>query len=148
MQGNNAIREISLQGEGTVRTLQGGRWLRPTDIVATADGYAVCDSGHHRISQLSFSGKAVTTLAGCGKMGFLDGPAADARFHSQHGICLGPGGRIIIADTGNHVIRMLSNGTVTTIAGRPGTSGSTDGDAKCKALFNAPMRVLLTHDGR
>lgn len=70
--GNNAIREISLQGEGTVRTLEGGRWLRPTDVCTSPEGYAVCDSGHHRVSLLSFAGKRVTPLAGCGKMGFLD----------------------------------------------------------------------------
>jgi hypothetical protein len=70
--GNNAIREISLSGEGTVRTLEGGRWLRPTDVCTSPDGYAVCDSGHHRVSLLSFAGKLVTPLAGCGKMGFLD----------------------------------------------------------------------------
>jgi hypothetical protein len=66
--GNNAIREIALAGEGTVRTLESGRWLRPTDICTTSDGYAVCDSGHHRISLLSFSGKTSSPLAGCGKM--------------------------------------------------------------------------------
>ena len=66
--GNNAIREIVLADEGAVRTLEGGRWLRPTDIVTSPDGYVICDSGHHRIALLSFSGKASSVLAGCGKM--------------------------------------------------------------------------------
>lgn len=66
--GNNVIREVVLANEGTVRTLEGGRWLRPTEIVTTQDGYVICDSGHHRISLLSFSGKTSSVLAGCGKM--------------------------------------------------------------------------------
>ncbi|MGB1598137.1 MAG: hypothetical protein ACPIOQ_35595, partial [Promethearchaeia archaeon] len=81
-----------MAGEGVVRTLPGGRWLRPTDLCSMSEGFAVCDSGHHRIQLLSFSGRTVSTLAGCGKMGFRDGVAAEARFHAQHGICPGPRG--------------------------------------------------------
>ena len=146
--GNDAIREISLHDESSVRTLYGGRWLRPTDVSTCPDGfgYAVCDSGHHRISLLSSSGNTVTPLAGCGKMGFLDGTAPEARFHSPHGICYGPRGSLIIADSGNHVIRMLSNGFVTTIAGVPGVRGYADGRSN-QALLDSPKRVLVTHDG-
>ena len=79
--------------------------------------------------------------------GYLDGPAHAARFHAQHGICQGPKGSLIIADTGNHVIRMLSKGIVTTIAGQPGVSGCLDGQAS-DALLNAPMRVVVTMGGR
>ena len=122
------------------------RRLRPTDVCTTQDGYAICDSGHHRISMLSFAGSRVTPLAGCGKMGFLDGPAAEARFHSPHGICQGPKGSLIIADTGNHVIRMLSNGVVSTIAGRAGLSGSVDGPCDQAHLFS-PLRVAMTRNG-
>ena len=146
--GNDAIREISLHDESSVRTLYGGRWLRPTDVSTCPDGfgYAVCDSGHHRISLLSSSGNTVTPLAGCGKMGFLDGTAPEARFHSPHGICYGPRGSLIIADSGNHVIRMLSNGFVTTIAGVQGVRGYADGRSN-QALLDSPKRVLVTHDG-
>ena len=35
--GNNAIREIILAGEGVVRTLPGGRWLRPTDLCSMSE---------------------------------------------------------------------------------------------------------------
>jgi len=122
------------------------RRLRPTDVCTTQDGYAICDSGHHRISMLSFAGSRVTPLAGCGKMGFLDGPAAEARFHSPHGICQGPKGSLIIADTGNHVIRMLSNGVVSTIAGRAGLSGSIDGPSD-QAHLISPLRVVMTRNG-
>jgi len=122
------------------------RRLRPTDVCTTQDGYAICDSGHHRISMLSFAGSRVTPLAGCGKMGFLDGPAAEARFHSQHGICQGPRGALIIADTGNHVVRMLSNGVVSTIAGRAGLAGSVDGPAH-QALLSSPLRVAMARNG-
>ena len=144
--GNNAIREIILAGEGVVRTLPGGRWLRPTDLCSMSEGFAVCDSGHHRIQLLSFSGRTVSTLAGCGKMGFRDGVAAEARFHAQHGICPGPRGSLIVADTGNHVIRMISNGIVTTIAGRPREAGHADGPSH-EALFSSPMRVIVTLGG-
>lgn len=41
---------------------------------------------------------------------------------------------------------MLSNGIVTTIAGRPGISGFLDGPSD-SALLNSPMRVAMTREG-
>jgi hypothetical protein len=81
------------------------------------------------------------------RQGYLDSPAHAARFHSPHGICQGPKNSLIIADTGNHVVRMLSKGVVSTLAGRPGVCGYSDGPAS-DALLNAPMRVVVTPGGR
>jgi hypothetical protein len=62
----------------------------------------------------------VSSFAGSGKKGYLDGPATKAQFDNPTGICTNPSdGAIIIADSGNNAIRMIHNGMVTTLAGGP-----------------------------
>ena len=89
------------------------------------------------------SGEGVESAADVDEDMLAVGVAAEARFHAQHGICPGPRGSLIVADTGNHVIRMISNGIVTTIAGRPREAGHADGPSH-EALFSSPMRVIVT----
>mmetsp|Transcript_6858 Transcript_6858/g.16836 ORF Transcript_6858/g.16836 Transcript_6858/m.16836 type:complete len:534 (-) Transcript_6858:87-1688(-) len=58
-------------------------------------------------------------IAGCGHAGYLDGPAASARFREPRGIVVTSGHSLIVADTGNCAIRLVTpDGCVTTIAGR------------------------------
>jgi hypothetical protein len=49
--------------------------------------------------------------------GYADGPAGDARFNEPAGICF-VGGRLFVADTNNHAIRVMNveSGDVTTLA--------------------------------
>jgi hypothetical protein len=45
------------------------------------------------------------------------GPATNAELNSPNGITGDQFGRIYIADTGNHRIRMVQDGIITTVAG-------------------------------
>ncbi len=61
---------------------------------------------------------SVTSVAGSGFAGFVDGPAATARFDRPSGMALADNGDLFIADENNKVIRKLSpDGTVSTFAG-------------------------------
>ena len=64
----------------------------------------------------------VSTLAGIdSKPGYKDGAAGTAQFNSPAGIAV-LGTDVYVADTGNNLIRKISqDGTVTTIAGTPGS---------------------------
>jgi sugar lactone lactonase YvrE len=77
--------------------------------------------------------------------GFADGAAASARLRSPTGLYLDEAaGALLIADTGNHVIRSLdlAAGTVATIAGTPSTLGFFgDGGAATDALLYGPRAV-------
>ena len=99
----------------------------------------VADSGNHRIRIIA--GGQVSTLAGDGTAGFLDGPAISARFNGPVGLALGSDGKLYVADAGNHSIRVISGGQVTTLAG-DGTAGYLDGPAT-GARFNAPAALAL-----
>ena len=115
----------------------------------------VADTMNHCIRRIAPDGTA-TTIAGVGtKQGYADGAAGSALFCEPSGIAINSKGEIFVADTGNHVIRKISGGYVTTVAGlqrSPATEiggeyeyalgGFADGSAD-KALFNYPMGMCF-----
>lgn len=96
----------------------------------------VSDTGNHRIRKIL--GSTVSTVAGSGVAGYADGPVATAKFNSPEGIVVyNDVGKevIVVADRGNHCLRKIKDGQVTTLAGQCGKSGKIDGAAGA-ALFN------------
>jgi len=110
------------------------RFNRPT-FVATIWGpgpdtpsrtFLVADSGNDVI-RIVLEDDSVKTFAGTGEPGHLDGPAATARFSAPTGLAALDADTCYVADRGNHVIRRIHKGVVTTIAGSPGQAGDRDG---------------------
>lgn len=87
----------------------------------------------------------VSTFAGSTSPGATDGSGTAASFHFPADIAT-DGINLFIADSANNTIRMIaiSGGTVTTLAGTAGSSGSTDASGPA-ARFNNP--VGITTDG-
>lgn len=76
----------------------------------------------------------VTTIAGDGTVGYVDGPGNTARFNFPRGVAVDTSGNIFVSDSGNNCIRKVApNATVTTFAGN-GTAGFADGTGQ-SALF-------------
>ncbi len=156
--GNHAIRKVA--PDGTTTTLagsgQGGhqdgpgeqaRFREPAGLALSIDGTVlVADRLNHRIRQIDVSG-AVSTLAGSGFIDYQDGPVDQAQFAFPTGLAVSGDGLIFVADTGNHCIRKIAEGQVTTFAGRCEYPGIADGDA-ATARFNGPTDLLLLPDGR
>ena len=90
----------------------------PISLAVGPGGYLyVADTGNHVVRRIS-PGGYVTTIAGVpGQSGFADGAAAEALFYDPMGIIVAPDGRVFVADTGNHLIRVVSGGIVSTMAG-------------------------------
>ena len=86
----------------------------------------------------------VTTFAGVKLLNgaFLNGANASAKFNGPVGIAVAPNGDIYVADRANHVIRKISGGNVTTLAGTAGTAGHVNGTGTA-AKFSAPFNVLV-----
>jgi sugar lactone lactonase YvrE len=125
--GNDAIRRVT--PAGVVSTVAGGRTAGFRDALASAarfngpvgvavapDGRVlVADTYNDRIRAIDASGN-VSTIAGSGRQGHVDGPALDAQFDTPCGIATDREGSIFIADSGNGVIRKLDRrGNVSTI---------------------------------
>ncbi len=123
-------------GKGTAASFNYAR-----SLTFDSDGSAlVIDSNNNRVRRVTSDG-TVTTVAGSGSAGYLDGAASSAQFSSPSSIAPNGSGGFIIADQSNHRIRQLSGGTVSTLAGS-GTAGYQDG-AGASAKFNQPVHAVL-----
>ena len=152
---SNRIRKIS--PDGSVATLAGGSegfadgagtsasFNTPSALALGPDGNLyVADSGNNRIRKITPDG-TVSTVAGNGTAGYVDGPAATAEFNGPIGLAVSSSGDIYVADTYNDVIRMITTaGEVTTIAGG-GTPGYADGEQKT-ALFDTPSGIIVVEN--
>lgn len=115
----------------------------------------VSDSGNQRIRYIDFAAGTVTTVAGGGDAGknefyvpgdYADGDALEARFDFPKGLAVTPDGGLLIADSGNHAIRLLKGGKVTTVVGNGSAEpGIADGTEK-SARLTLPTDVEI--DGR
>ena len=108
-------------------------------------GLIVADSGSHTIKRIDPSG-TISIVAGTdGQFGDVDGNALSARFNAPVGVAIRDDGSIVVADTYNDKIKLISNGVVTTLAGSG--RGFADGSAAL-AKFDTPCSVAGWHDGR
>lgn len=113
----------------------------PFGIAIDLNGSVIIADGgsSNRIRRIS---KGIVETVGGSSEGFDDGAALSAMFNTPSGLAIGPDGDIIIADTSNNSIRILSgNGLVRTLAGT-GERGFRDGSAQ-EAQFDAPIGVAV-----
>ena len=154
--GNHAIRKIAgktgatstIAGNGKFGSTNGSlataRFYNPSGIAVDASGNLyVGDTYNHRIRKITST--TVSTLAG-GSVGFADGSLTSAKFYNPYGVAMGPNGRIFVADYGNHRIRLISSGKVTTVGGS-GTKGYKDGGAT-SAMFSSPRGLWVSASNR
>jgi hypothetical protein len=163
--GNHTIRKITRSQ--TVTTLAGtpgtsgsadgtngaALFHSPGGIAVGADGSLyVADTGNHTIRKIAPVGAnwVVTTVAGsAGLPGSADGTNTDARFNSPEGISFDGLGNLVIADTMNSVLRLLTpdgtNFITTTVAGAAATR-RTDGPGSL-ATFWSPYNMAFDSAG-
>ncbi len=132
--------------DGSTLTAQ---FSTPSGIARAADGRLfIADTANHRIRVINADGTTVSTYAGDGVQGFVDGSTSTARFHAPRGIALAADGRLFVADEGNNRIRVISaDGATVSIYAGDGVSGFVDGSTST-ARFRAPSSVALAADGR
>ena len=111
-----------------------GIWNDKYNVIYVADQF------NNRIRKI-MPNASVSTVAGDGNAGFLNGPVFQSEFNRPCGITIDTLGNLYIADTNNNRIRKISNGIVTTFAGS-GVDGLQDGTATTTAEFSLPYAML------
>lgn len=156
---NHTLRRISPTGAvttfaglaGTYGNTNGAgsaaRFAYPTSLALDAAGNLyVADTNNSLIRRVTPAG-VVTTFSGTGDYRYVDGPAATAGFERPTGIAVDAAGNVYVSESNAHTIRKIApNGTVSTLAGTNGTSGSADG-AGASARFNNPGALATDRAG-
>ena len=157
---NNRIRKVS---GGVITTVAGdgnfgyngdgmtpaSAWLNgPNGLtVDSAGNIFIADTGNGRIRKVA--GGSIATVAGNGSFGYNGDniAATSAELTSPSGVAVDSAGTLYIADLGNHRVRKVSAGIITTVAGT-GTSGyNGDNIPAVSAELDAPWGVALDASG-
>jgi len=162
--GNNRVRKIT--PAGLVTTIAGGgggcaepcsalqqSLSNPRDVAADAFGNVyVADTTACRVRKIDPMTGLITTVAGTGTCGFVDGAVATAQLNAPEGVAVEPFTNvsqtpgILVGDTGNDRIRRVANGQVTTIAG--GGPGCVEPCAATSAQLQEPRGLSIDGSGR
>lgn len=157
---NQAIRRVS--PAGVVTTLAGGlprdgaddgpgttaTFFGPTGVATDRDGSLYVADGLASVIRSVSPDGTVTTVAGvANSVGSADGIGSEARFAYPQGLAVDGEGNVLVADSQNHAIRLVTpSGTVSTLAGLAGVPGSEDGTSS-EARFGYPTAVALDEAG-
>ncbi|MCL2036506.1 MAG: hypothetical protein FWG83_03865 [Oscillospiraceae bacterium] len=160
--GNHVIRRmdeefvVTIAGNGTAGYTNGkegkAQFNSPRSAAIDSQGNIyVADTFNHCIRLIDPEGN-VSLFAGVPEQaGYSDGRNDRAMFREPSGIAVSVTGDIYVADSGNHTIRKISDGNVSTVAGKPGEidrvsgypeGGYRDGDSN-EAQFRFPRSISM-----
>jgi sugar lactone lactonase YvrE len=151
---------VNLLAAQTVTTIAGSGISGDVDGIGTAANLKsprgiICDAGgkvyfadidNHKIKMLFPSSGMVTTFAGTGQAGLVDGPALSAKFNRPQSMCLDNAGNMYVAEFDGTVVRKISTtGVVSTLAGT-NTAGYADGTGSA-ARFGGLTDIVADASG-
>jgi sugar lactone lactonase YvrE len=154
---NHAIRKLSanthkvttIAGTGVIGLQDGAcstaKFYNPDGIIYKNGFLYIGDNMNNCIRKIDLANNLVSTYAGTGTAGYLDGAASQAMFRGGNGIdiAIDKNNNIYVADGSNYCIRMISStGQVTTFAGVAGSPGLVNGPAS-QAKFHRPRYLAI-----
>jgi uncharacterized protein (TIGR03437 family) len=120
----------------------------PAAVAADSAGNLyIADTSNQRIRKVTNG--VITTVAGNGAYGYSGdgGPATSAQLDAPYGVAVDSAGSLYIADSANNVIRKVSNGVITTVAGNGAYGYSGDGGPATSARLYGPSGVAVDSAG-
>ncbi len=156
--GNHRIRTVGPDGtvgtwvgNGTPSSTNGAaavaRFDNPIGIaVDTAGNAYVSEASSHAIRKIAADGFTSDFAGDRLAPGLINSTGASARFSSPAGLAVRADGTLLVADTGNHLIRAVNpTGNVTTLVGS-GSQGSDNGLGEV-ASFDQPLSLATMANG-
>lgn len=136
---------VPLAGDGVPGWRDGvgarARFNGPVGIASARDDViVVADTYNDAIRAVDGQGR-VTTIAGGSGPGYLDGPAERARFDTPAGVAVAADGTILVADTGNGVVRRIGRDRQVT------TVWQTAIDANSDVSLYRPVGIAVSREG-
>lgn len=155
---SSSVRRVALDGsiEGSVQTLVGtglfdwgdedgqgkdAKVQHPQGIALEGDRLLIADTFNHKIKAIDPATFQVTTAAGTGERGWRDGPRHAALLDEPGGLSIS-GTKAYIADTNNHLVRVLdlSAGTLSTLTLT--NLGALGGDGRTAVRMTVPPQTV------
>jgi sugar lactone lactonase YvrE len=121
----------------------------PTGVaVDSAGNLYIADEGNNQIYKVTPSG-TLSIIAGTGSSGTpTPGPATNSQFYSPADVAVDSVGNLYIADQGNNLIEKVTpSGTLSIIAGTPGSSGTPTPGPATSSPLNNPLGVAVDSSG-
>ena len=108
----------------------------------SSDNLYIAEAGNNAIRKVTTAG-TMSTFAGTGVAGYTGdgGPATAAKLAGPYGIVFDSANTAYITDTGNSVLRKVTAGTISTVAGGGGSTACTFTGAATSVSFNGPRRL-------
>jgi len=116
----------------------------------SAGNIYIADQYNHIIRKVDTAGNISTVAGTPGAAGYGGdgGPATTANLYYPSGVAVDSNNNLYIADTDNHIIRKVSGGTITTVAGTPQTAGyGGDGGPATSAKLYYPTDMKVDSAG-
>ncbi|PTS95558.1 hypothetical protein DBR11_21125, partial [Pedobacter sp. HMWF019] len=151
-QQNHRIRKVTpagvvttFAGSGSIGSANGtgtaASFYYPIGLAFDGSGNLyVADSYNNKIRMITPAG-VVSNFAGSGTQGASNGAALSASFNKPMGVAFDQAGALYVADRYNHMVRKISSGVVSTLAGS-GSIGSANGTGTA-ASFNYVNSVAV-----
>lgn len=127
----------------------------PTAVAVDAAGNLyIADESRRTVSRLTPNGTLSTLAGAADQSGAVDGASSVARFSAPAALAVDAAGNVYVADRalvsgagiGKTIRKITADGTVSTLAGKPGVQGTTDGTGT-DALFSDPYGVAVDRFG-
>lgn len=110
----------------------------------------VADYFNNRIRKIDISSGLISTVAGGGTRRLRDAdgfPATEARLYYPSGIVIDSQNNVYFTEEGNNLVRRLSGGILTTVAGSGDRGYSGDGGPAGSARLAGPQGIVLDQAG-
>lgn len=138
---------VTYSGDGGPAT-QASLWNPYSVAMDAAGNLYIADSENNAIRKVTKATGIISTIAGLGpdQPGYSGdgGSATSAKLNSPNGIAVDANGNIYFSDNGNHLLRKISNGIITTIAGTGATGYEGDGGKAVQAKLSSSIVGVTT----